>query len=226
MFKFSSRAASALLGAMLCFNTANAAVVTFDDRDAWRAAAGGGAGDLSEDFNGVAADVRYDLGYPAASFGFLTFKANFLSGYAKVDVAPFENPFLSYDIDGSPYAYLRSNPDPAEVTVVSFGPVFAIGFDFDTGMDPMFSGSFDVLTSAGDFFQTPGGETDLTGFFGILSTDPITSLIFAGDNDILGTDNWEAFTDIDAAAVPAPGALAMLGLGLFGLGFARRMRAA
>lgn len=195
-----------LLVLALAMSQASAAVFTFTDRSAWQAAAGGGVGDLTEDFNGVGADLIYDQG-ASQTVGPLTFSFSGTSALARVDTSP---SVLSgeFAIDATPYAFLRSLDSAG--TTVSFAAATAIGFDYNTG-----STTLDIMegmTSAGDTFTLPNtGNTQ--GFFGIVSTTAFTSFVTSQDfvnpeAGVLGTDNWEIFS----ASVPAaPTGLLILG---------------
>ena len=198
---------------------AQAALATFSDRGAWRAAAGGGTGDLTENFNTVVSDL--DFGTVDQTVGFLTFSSPVGdSSFHHIDASPFGVPGA---LDDTTYAVLRATGTNFN-TLVSFGPVFAIGFDY---ANFNISGDLSVTTSLGDT-RTIADSPDATSFFGLVYTEgeAITSLLFEPANDenlAITSDNWEAFS---ASDVPAPSALGLLVLGIVGLGFAKRRKVA
>ena len=55
--------------------SANATLTVFTDRVSWQAAAGGGTGNLFQDFNSYTVDVQYNLS--PISVGFLTLSDQF-----------------------------------------------------------------------------------------------------------------------------------------------------
>ena len=69
----------------------------------------------------------------------------------------------------------------------------------------------------GSVVQASNGLVDLTAFSGI-------SRLFFDDSSTAAGFGYDAFTFDVVASVPEPGTLALLGIGLFGMGLARRRR--
>ena len=135
----------------------------------------------------------------------------------KIDIPPAE--FGVFDVDGTNIAnVLTFNGDSLFLTfdtaITAFGLDLA-AFNDDILRTEVVVGP-DTLTPA----ITVGNQVR---FFGFTSDTAFTSVEFRGvDNDGYGIDNV-AFGSV---AVPEPGVLAMLGVGLFGLGFLRRRKTA
>ena len=71
----------------------------------------------------------------------------------------------------------------------------------------------------------PSGPRGAT-FFGIIDADrSILSVRIDAVEDLIGIDDIRWFSATNGVEVPEPGSLALLGLGLVGLGFTRRRRA-
>lgn len=192
---------------LACFvGHADAEVRTFTNRASWRAAAGGGTGDLSEDFNGFVTDTSFaDTDVTA---GFLTFSSPVgASMFHYIDASPFGTPGT---LDGTSYVVLRAT-DNVFSTLVESEPVAAIGFDY---VNLNIDGDLNLTTSRDDFLTVP--ESSSLSFFGIVYTEgeTITSLHFPGSkgrNLAYSSDNWEAFL------IPEPATVVLLGLGSLAL---------
>lgn len=197
-----SLAMSLLLG--VCTQSANGAIVTYSDRSAWTAAAGGGTGSILDDLDsGGLSRTGYTIS-GAGSF--------------------FPNSNAQTTVNGTSYlrALLRNlgTPDPVILTFTS--PITALGYD----LNPQDFNLGATVNFAID--GTPAGTytlpaSDVSGFQGFVSTTPFTSLTLTTSSGTAfhGIDNLEAF-----GAVPEPAGTAFvvsLGMGAFVL--ARRRRA-
>lgn len=187
---------------------ANAALITFTDRSAWRIAAGGGSGNLTEDFNAYV---------PSTSF---------ITQAGGVESPPGGHPMTLF-VDGTAASRIRANTSPSITTIFAFSePVFAVGFD--VGARTNITDNLDMLTSLGDATYFANSYTEST-FFGLVYDDSenFTSILFHDFSnngaDWSLSDNWEAFSPVP---VPVPAAAWLFGSGLVGLvGFARRKKA-
>jgi len=114
------------------------------------------------------------------------------------------------------------------LTVCSFAPteydwvlpnyVIAVGGDFVEVNQDGLTLTIDALGFSGNIYSALGGSS---GFYGIISDTSFNNLDFRCSGSC--GDYWEL--DNFSSAVPEPTTFALLGLGLAGLGFARRKKA-
>jgi len=116
---------------------------------------------------------------------------------------------------------------------------------FDSLGDPdaiTVTNAVDTLVAAGGWFTAPAsaprvdfmidattvGSIDLGfpgfGFLGVVDTSGFSSIVFGAPTGHFIADDF-TFARAELVAVPEPGTLALLGIGLFGMGVARRRKA-
>jgi hypothetical protein len=190
---------AASLLAFLGAGTLSAAVVQYSSRTDWRTAAGGGTGDVTDDFNA----------------GTLTRSAFTLTQDATGSIAAFPNSNAVNAIDGTGYLRLLLNSPTDFVTFTFSSPITALGYEVNphsSTVGVVFS--FAVNGTAAGSYSLPA--TDITEFRGFVSDTPFTTftLTTAATDSRQGIDNLEAFTSVpEPAAATAGFSLAMLALG-------------
>lgn len=212
-----------LLTAFLCaaayvfsINSA-AAVPTIHTSAASFLAAIGGTADISENFNSTTTDISF-RNTTAPNNGFsLSSVGNEHAGFNIVDASPFNDGTFSLG-DGTFVAFFVQNSGGAVTTAaIEFDQaVIGFGANFRSLENAVLSINGVALSHA----STSGSE-----FFGFTvdPTDAFTRIDITGAGDRFSMDDvLIAF----APTVPEPGALALLGLGLIGLGVARRRQKA
>ncbi len=182
--------------ALLAAGTLKAAVVQYSNRTDWQTAAGGGAGDITDDFNA----------------GTLTRSAFTLTQDVTGSIAFFPNANSVNAIDGTGYLRLLLN-DPADFVTFTFNsPITALGYEVNphsATVGVVFS--FAVNGTAAGSYSLPA--TDITEFRGFVSDTPFTTftLTTAATDSRQGIDNVEAFTSVpEPVAATAVGALVLL----------------
>ena len=190
---------TALLLGLFTFAAINAhgTITLYTDRSTWETAAGGGTGDLLDNF----------------TTGTLSGTNIFRAGYSisgPVLVA-FPNANVQTTIDGSGYFRAILQSSTTNFFTFSFtNAILALGYD----LNPQFSNlgaSVDFMTN-GIFAGTYNlPATDVNGFFGLVSTDPFTTFEITPNNDTAwhGIDNLEAYH----ATIPEPSPLALGAIG-------------
>lgn len=208
-----------LLAASLATTPASAVIMTYTDRGSFEAAAGPTS---SETFDGFAADTSFQVGVLDVGAFAISMTGTPDGGtYNKIDVPPLES--AESDVNGTAHMRVFTDDSPAANLVLTFDEaIFAFGADFRSLNDVVLRTDIEVL---GENLLTPiSANSGLLTFFGFTSDVPFTTITFTGlANDVYGIDNvtWSA-----ATAVPEPGILGLLALGLMGLPLAARRRVA
>lgn len=189
-----------LIAVLLTPMAAQAVPIIYADQASWAAAV---SGITTIDFNSGTDQVHRGSSYVDSG---VTFTGN--------DV------FSIYDIDYDA-AYHTSGYLDLETSNYSmdFGSgINALSFSFGAFYDAEIT--LEILLSNGDAFSV-SAPSAAYGFFGITTDTLFSSLTFTSDNP------YNAFDDVSfgtANPVPEPGTLALLGIGLFGMGLARRRK--
>ena len=191
-------------------------ITFFTDRTTWENTLGSPI--ATEDFNGV---TPFVLGAGSNAAGQIDISLANLFGAANEigDISEF------WLIDGTTgFLGVASAVGAENITVDLPLAVFGFGADFST----THSGgglTLEIDSILAEFSTVLPGGADGTGFLGVISTNAFSSvrLFDTSQNETFGMDNVSFST---VATIPEPGTLAILGLGLVGLGLARGRRAA
>jgi hypothetical protein len=190
---------AASLLALLGAGTLSAAVIQYSNLTDWRTAAGGGTGDITDDFNA----------------GTLTRSAFALTQDATGSIAAFPNGNPVNTIDDTGYLRLLLDSPTDFVTFTFSSPITALGYEVNprsAEVGVVFA--FAINGTATGTYSLPA--TDNSEFRGFVSDTPFTTftITMSATASWQGIDNVEAFTSVpEPAAATAGFALAMLALG-------------
>ena len=197
----------------------NASPLIFTDKAAWQAAAGGGIGDLFEDFNSFSSDAFY--GDTPVNAGFLTLSVVNGASDASWLVDAGVNNFSSIPgVNGTTFATTLVAVGYGG-TRLSFAPVAAFGFEYAGSTYSATNGT--LMTSLGDAVVLAPTSLGTQSFVGILYTagETMSSLTWAPGRFAAGIDNVEAFSSV-ASTVPEPTTLLLSVLGVAGVALRKK----
>ena len=212
-------------------STVEAALLTSTDRTTWESESGGS--DYTIDFNSFQSDTSYnDTPVDLGPFSLRSNGADASPSFVLnvIDVSPFRS--SGFDLDGTPFAFSRTNQGSTNIEIAFDQPVTAFAADFAaTGL---------IAASLQMTLHAVGGATEVidipdnfTGkhFFGFYNTSGTTYTHITFDNqadlavDAWGMDNISAKTAI--SPVPEPSSMVAWSLlGLSCLGYRWRQKRA
>ncbi len=196
----------------LASSQALAGVVTFTDRLAWEAAVGGVF--TLEDFSSVSSAVYETTPVDVGDFTVSVSGTTFGSSWHNISSTGAGGAAFN-SVNGTQQLNVATGDQGGTTLAFDFN-IFAFGADF--------AGVSDSRTTS---IFIDGLQIDIPaltgGFFGFVSDTAFNSNLLAltaGSADGFGMDNLVYASQ--SSSVPEPGSLALLGLGLAGIGFARR----
>lgn len=222
----------ALLGLVVLPVSANADLVTWTD---WTAITGGGAvgsmGDIDIRVSALSGSIN---GPSQISCGTNWWTEPFSTDpdyngpaytQGSVDNAPTPCEQVALNSQVSLSVTFSSPVDTLYMALLSVGqPNYTVTYDFDTSftVDSDGWGFWNNVTGAAGTYSLGSGDAiAMNEIHGVLAFNgPISTLSFTTNPN----ENWHAFTFGTVASVPEPGTLALFGLGLLGIGAARRRK--
>jgi hypothetical protein len=203
---------------IVSMSTANAALVQYSDRTLFEAASGILS---SEDFNSYTTDVSFSMSPLDVGDFTITYDGVLVSGWNMIDATPFAMSSL-LDIDGT--SYMLGGLAEAETIVLTFdSAITAFGADFTGLNDDVARSLFNI---AGDTISLPVQSGLTTLFFGVVSDTPFDTVTLMGLSSSEGYGMDNVAYGSGTVSVPEPTTLALMGLGLAGIGFARKKKQA
>ncbi len=211
------RLAVVAVASCLYASAANAAFITYTSESAWDTAVGAST---AEDFNSITTETSFRTS--PVTVGNMTFSGFTPSNTTFNEIAP-TDPHFGFTTTSVRIATSSFGGDQARIDFVT--GVSAWGADI-ANLEPVRSSSFTVFDAGDNALGTFNSYTAGTGFHGFeLTAGEVASyLVFNSTtlDEFFGLDDAKFVTS--EAAVSEPGTLAVFGLGLIGLGYARRRK--
>ncbi len=198
--------------ALMLAGQASAVTIKYTDRSAWEAALGS-ATIMTEDFDSITAA---NITSGTTSIGMLSIEAVNAGGLTKIDDGTGVR-----NINGSNYLQLITDDDPVRSAILHLpDSAFAWGMDYN-----QYGSGDQTYVTFSDIVADTVGPHGASAFVGYISDIEFNEIQFTDPHPSLAIIGMDNFSFVESA-VPEPATLALMGLGLAGIGFRRRRLAA